>query len=86
MMRREVLRLAEATQRSAFIDVKRLSAFYNIPAKSVRRELTNLAKENRIRLSGWDGKEFRPQVEWHSQEEFVNSSPEGIPVRVELVE
>jgi hypothetical protein len=86
MMRREILRLVGATGRSAFINVRRISAFYNVSEKSVRRELTNLAMENRIRFSGWDGKEVRPQVEWRNQEEFLENSPEGVPVRVELVE
>ena len=55
MMRREILRLAGATSRSAFISVRRISAFYNVPEKAVRSELTKLADENRIRLAGWDG-------------------------------
>jgi hypothetical protein len=86
MMKREILRLAGATRRSAFINITRISAFYNVPEKTVRRELANLATENRIRLSGWDGKEVRPQSEWRNQEEFLENSPEGVPVRVELLE
>jgi hypothetical protein len=53
MMKREILRLAGAMTRSAFISVRRLSAFYNVPEKTVRRELTNMAEENWIRLAGW---------------------------------
>jgi DeoR/GlpR family transcriptional regulator of sugar metabolism len=85
-MRREVLRLAEATQRSAFISVRRISAFYDISEKNVRRELASLAAENRIKLSGWDGREVRPQSEWRNPEEFLENSPEGVPVRVELLD
>lgn len=86
MMSREILRLAGATRSSAFISVKRLSAFYNVSEKNVRRELAKLAGENRIRLAGWDGRQVRPLAEWRNQEEFVENSPEGFPVRVELVE
>jgi Mn-dependent DtxR family transcriptional regulator len=86
MMRREILRLAGATQRSAFINVKRLSAFYNVTEKSVRSELTKLAEEHLIRLGGWDGKEVRPMAEWLSKDEFVEKSPAGVPAKVELVE
>jgi len=84
MMKREILRLA-ATTRSAFISVRRLSNFYNVPEKIVRRELTKLADENRIRLAGWDGRQVRPLAEWRNREEFVENAPEGFPVRVELV-
>lgn len=86
MMRHEILRLAGATRRSAFIDVKRLSAFYNVSEKSVRSELTKLAEENRIRLAGWNGKEVRPMAEWQNKDDFVEKAPEGVPVKVELVE
>ena len=86
MIRHEILRLARVTRSSAFINVKRLSAFYNVSEKSVRSELTKLAEENRIRLTGWDGKEVRPMAEWRNKDEFVEKAPEGIPVRVELVE
>jgi len=86
MMRREILRLAGATSRSAFINVRRISAFYNVSEKTVRSELTKLADENRIRLAGWDGRQVRPLAEWRNREEFVENSPEGFPVRVELVE
>jgi DeoR/GlpR family transcriptional regulator of sugar metabolism len=60
MMKREILRLAGAMTRSAFISVRGLSAFYNVPEKTVRRELTNMPEENRIRLAGWDGRQIRP--------------------------
>ena len=86
LMRREILRLAGATNRQAFISVKRLSAFYNVPEKSVRNELTNLAEAKQIRLAGWDGRQVRPLGEWRNREEFVESAPEGFPVRVELME
>ena len=86
MMKREILRLAGATTRSAFISVRGLSAFYNGPEKTVRRELTNMAEENRIRLAGWDGRQIRTLAEWRNRDEFVENAPEGFPVRVELVE
>jgi len=86
MMRREILRLAGTSRRSAFISVKRLSAFYNVTEVNVRSELTKLAEEKRIRLAGWDGKEVRPMAEWRSKDEFVERSPAGVPVKVELVE
>jgi DeoR/GlpR family transcriptional regulator of sugar metabolism len=86
MIRREILRLARVTHSSAFISVKRLSALYNVPEKTVRSELTKLAEENHIRLAGWDGKEVRSTKEWRSKEEFVERAPAGVPVRVELVE
>ncbi|HVO57256.1 MAG TPA: hypothetical protein VMT51_06100 [Dongiaceae bacterium] len=73
MMRREILRLAFATQRSAFINVRRLAAFYNVPERGVRQELTRLAAENRIRMSVRD------------QEEFMDSAGETA-VRIELVD
>jgi hypothetical protein len=86
MMRHEILRLARATRCCAFINVRRLSGFYNVPERSVRFELTKLAEENRIRLAGWDGNEVRPMAEWRSRDEFVERSPAVIPIRVELVE
>lgn len=86
MIRREILRLAGATRKSAFINVKRLSAFYNVTEVKVRSELTKLAEEKRIRLAGWDGKEVRPMSEWRSKDEFVEKSPAGVPARVELLE
>ena len=63
LMRQEILRLAGTSRRSAFISVKRLSAFYNVTEVNVRSELTKLAEEKRIRLAGWDGKEVRPMAE-----------------------
>ena len=75
LMSREILRLARATQCSAFIHTRRLSAFYNVSEKSVRQELAKLAGENRIRLTGWQNKE-----------EFVASAPENLAVRVDLVD
>lgn len=86
MMRREILRLVRTRGNSTFLNVKRLSAFYNVSEVSVRSELTKLADEKRIRLAGWDGKEMRPMAEWRSRDEFVERAPAGVPVRVELVE
>ena len=75
LMRREILRLAHASQRSAFISTHRLSAFYNVPEKSVRQEMANLSRENRIRLAGWQ-----------NREDFVTQYPEGMSVRVDLLD
>ena len=75
MMRREILRLAGVTRRSAFINTRRLSAFYNVPEGNVRQELAKLADENVIRLAGWQ-----------SQEQFLANAPEGAAVRVDLVD
>jgi hypothetical protein len=86
MMRGEILRLVRTRGHSAFLNVKRLSAFYNMSVVSVRSELTKLAEEKRIRLAGWDGKEMRPMAEWRSTDEFVERAPAGVPVRVELAE
>jgi hypothetical protein len=75
LMRHEILRLARATHHSAFISTRRLSAFYNVSEKCVRCEMAKLAEENRIRVGGWQ-----------NREEFVDRSPEGVAVRVDLVE
>ena len=75
LMSREILRLTRATQRSAFINTRRLSAFYNVSEKSVRQELAKLAGENRIRLTGWQ-----------NRDDFVASAPENLAVRVDLLE
>jgi hypothetical protein len=86
MIRQEILRLAGTSRRAAFISVRRLSAFYNVTEVSVRSELTKLAEEKRIRLSGWDGQQVRPMAEWRNKDEFVEKAPAGVPVRVELVD
>jgi len=75
LMRREILRLARATRHSAFISTRRLSAFYNVSEKCVLCEMAKLAEENRIRVAGW-----------RNSEEFVENSPEGLAVRIDLVE
>ena len=75
LMRREILRLVRATRHSAFISTRRLSGFYNVPEKNVRRELVQLAEENRIRFTGGQ-----------NREEFIEKSPEGLAVRIDLVE
>jgi hypothetical protein len=73
-LRRELLRLAGARRHPACINTRRISAFYNVSEKSVRRELANLADDNLIRLSGWDGREMRPYSSWLSSDEFVDSN------------
>jgi len=75
IMRREILRLARATERGAFISTRRMSAFYHVSEKNVRQELARLAEENRIRLAGW-----------RSREEFVEQAAEGLAVRVEPID
>jgi hypothetical protein len=75
LMRQEILRLARATRHSAFISTRRLSAFCNVTEKCVLCEMAKLAEENRIRLAGW-----------RNREEFVENSPEGLAVRVDLVD
>jgi hypothetical protein len=75
MMRREILRLARATERGAFISTRRMSAFYHLSEKSVRQELARLADENSIRLAGCC-----------SGEEFVEGAAEGVAVHVEPVD
>ena len=82
-MRKEILRLVRTRHNSACINTRRLSAFYNLPEKEVRRELTRLADERVIRLSGWDGQALRPYREWSSAEEFVAKAGDG-HVRVEM--
>ena len=75
MMSREILRLAGATRRSAFISTRRLSAFYNVPEKNVRLELAKLVDQNVIRLAGWQGREH-----------FMANASDGAAVRVDLVD
>jgi hypothetical protein len=75
LMRREILRLARATSRSAFIHPRRLSRFYNVPEKSVRQELAKLAAENHIRLAAC-----------HNNEEFITNATEGAAIKVDLVD
>jgi len=75
LMSREILRLARATRRSAFISTRRLSAFYNVTEKCVLCEMAKLAEENRIRVAGW-----------RNWEEFVENSLAGMAIRVDLVE
>ncbi len=73
-LRRELLRLAGASRHPVCISTKRISAFYSVPEKSVRRELAKLADDHLIRVSGWDGREMRPYSSWRSADEFVESS------------
>jgi hypothetical protein len=75
LMRREILRLVQATRHSAFITTRRLSAFYNVSEKCVLSEMAKVAEENRIRVAGW-----------RNREEFVEKWPEGMSFRVDLVE
>ena len=83
-IRKEILRLVQTQHNSACINTRRLSMFYNMPEREVRRELTRMAEENVIRLSGWDGHSMRPYAEWHSADEFVNSKADDGHVHVSL--
>lgn len=82
-IRKEILRLVRTRHDCACINTQRLSAFYNVPETEVRRELTRLAEERVIQLSGWDGRALRPYREWRSAEEFVNKAGDG-HVHVEM--
>jgi Mn-dependent DtxR family transcriptional regulator len=83
-VRREILRLAGIKRQSVCINTRRISDFYNIPEKSVRRELTKLAEEKLIRLAGWDGRELRPFTAWRTADEFIESSLGAGHVHVDL--
>ena len=83
-LRRELLRLAGARRYPARIDAKRISAFYHVTEKSVRRELAKLADDNLIHLAGWDGHQMRPYSEWRNADEFVEAGV-GDHFRVDLV-
>lgn len=73
-LRRELLRLAGARLHPACISTRRISAFYSVPEKLVRRELAKLADDKLIHLSGWDGRQMRPYSSWQSSEEFIEST------------
>ena len=85
-VQREILRLAGNDHKSACISTRRISAFYNMPESRIRRQLTTLAEQKKITLTGWDGRELRPYSEWASAEDFVNSQADGGHFRVELVD
>lgn len=82
-IRKEILRLVRTRHDCACINTQRLSVFYNVPETEVRRELTRLADERLVRLSGWDGHALRPYREWRSAEEFVANAGDG-HVHVEM--
>ncbi|HUL15543.1 MAG TPA: hypothetical protein VLV88_06080 [Terriglobales bacterium] len=85
-MRKEILRLVKARHNSAFIDVQRISVLYSIPEKKVRQELTKMADEKVIRLSGWDGKATRAYLPTGDAEEFVASTQPGDHMHVDLLD
>jgi len=84
-LRRELLRLAGARRHPAYINSKRISAFYNVPEKSVRRELAKLADDKIIYLAGWDGRQMRPYSAWENADEFVDSGAGDGHFHVDLV-
>jgi len=63
-VQREILRLAGNNHKSACISTRRISAFYNMPESRIRWQLTTLAEQKKIRLTGWDGRALRPYSEW----------------------
>jgi DeoR/GlpR family transcriptional regulator of sugar metabolism len=85
-VQREILRLVKNNHKSACISTRRISAFYNVPESRIRRQLTTLAEQKKIKLTGWDGHALRPYSEWANAEEFVNSHADGGHFRVELVD
>jgi hypothetical protein len=86
IVQREILRLAGNTHKSACISTRRISAFYNMPESRIRRQLTMLAEQKKIKLTGWDGRGPRPYSEWANAEDFVNSHADGGHFHVELVD
>jgi hypothetical protein len=84
-LRRELLRLAGARRYPACISAKRISAFYNVPEKSVRRELAKLAEDKVIHLSGWDGHQMCPYASWQSADAFVDSNFTDAHYHVDLI-
>jgi hypothetical protein len=85
-VQREILRLATNNHKSACISTRRISAFYNVPEARIRRQLTALAEQKKIRLTGWDGHAQRAYSEWASAEEFVNSHADGGHFQVDLLD
>src|SRR5205814_5781818 len=73
MMKREILRLAAATTRSA------LSTCGGFP-------VFTMCRKSGMRLAGWDGGQMRPLAEWRNRDEFVENTRVGFPVRMEFVE
>jgi hypothetical protein len=84
-LRRELLRLAGARRHPACISTRRISAFYNVPEKSVRRELAKLAEDKIIHLSGWDGRQMCPYSAWPSADAFVDAGLADAHFHVNLV-
>lgn len=82
-VRKEILRLVKTRHNSACINTSRLSTFYHLPEREVRRELAKLAEERIIQLSGWDGRALRPYREWRDADEFVSNAADG-HVHVEM--
>ena len=85
-IRRELLRLAGTKHHPVCVNTRRISAIYNVPERSVRRELTKLAEEKRIHLAGWDGRQMRSFDSWTSAEEFVESKLDEGHVHLDLWE
>jgi hypothetical protein len=85
-VQREILRLAGNSHKSACISTRRFSAFYNVPEHRIRRQLTVLAEQKKIHLTGWDGRGLCPYSSWANAEDFVNSQADGGHFRVDLLE
>jgi predicted ArsR family transcriptional regulator len=84
-LRRELLRLAAARRHPACISSKRISDFYHVSEKSVRRELANLAEDKVIQLAGWDGRQMRPYSSWQNADEFVDAALADGHFQVDLI-
>jgi len=85
-VQREILRLAGNHHKSACINTRRISEFYNVPERRIRRQLTMLAEQKKIRLAGWDGRALRPYSDWANAEDFVNAHADGVQFRVDLLD
>jgi hypothetical protein len=85
-VQREILRLIGSSHNSASISTRRISAFYNVPERRIRWQLTALAEQKKIRLTGWDGHTLRPYSDWANAEDFINSHADGAHFKVELLD
>jgi hypothetical protein len=85
-VQKEILRLAGNSHKSACISTRRISAFYNVPERRIRKQLTLLAEQKKIRLTGWNGRALCPYSDWANSEDFVNSQADGGHFHVDLLE
>jgi hypothetical protein len=76
-LRREVLRLKKTHNNSFCFPLPQLAAFYHLPERCVREELANLAKNDLIHISRWDGHQLCEISNWANPEEFINATADG---------